>query len=389
MHHRFSLLAGALLLLILLTVSGSAMAELARIVTPGGPVKMRKKPSSKASVVVQVPNNSFVELDEAGEEWCHVTYKGRSGYIMTDYVITAASQADSPLALSYAPQTPSVGCRMDFTAVCEGAVAYRYTLAIGSGKAITSEKVPYDSVSFRPRQSGISCLEVTAWYADGSEITNQLYFEIAPEDVSCQTESIADTFVVFSQKDGWWQDKKYRSSDLDTSGCAIFTLAHALQHMGFTTSADRPEELAVRYAFCLVDGGTLNSTLIGRSAKNYGFSTKADLISSEREIVSRLEGGAMFTFAIVRGHIALIDGLSEDGTKVRIVDSAPSVTLERISGGSMYIPAADGAWQTVTAISEIPGARYYFETDQFGGLTYYLDLKYVARRGVRLIQPAH
>lgn len=388
MHRLIKCLSAVLLMLLLTAVSAAALAELGHVVTPGGPVKMRKKASAKSGLVTQVPNNSLVEVDEVGEEWCHITYRGKSGYIMREYIVTADDLNDSALVLTMTPETPSVGGVIDFQAACDGAVEYQYTLVIGSGKSIGGTKVPYDVVSFRPRKAGTACLEVTAWYPDGTSVTNQRYFEIADEDVSAGLENPAAGFVLYSQKDGWWLGKKYRTSTLDKSGCAIFTLAHALQLMGFTGAKDCPEQLAVDYAFCLVDGGTLNSTLIGRAAKNYGFSTKPDLINSAPEITSRLQDGDLFTFAIVSGHIALACGLSEDGTKVKIIDSAPATTLERIKNGSLYVQESDGTWREIHDIAEIPGAKYYFETDCFGGLTYYLDLKYVAKRGVRLIRPA-
>ena len=34
---------------------------------------------------------------------------------------------------------------------------------------------------------------------------------------------------VYSQRDGWWENVPYRKSNLSHSGCAIFTLSHALQ----------------------------------------------------------------------------------------------------------------------------------------------------------------
>ena len=51
------------------------------------------------------------------------------------------------------------------------------------------------------------------------------------------------------------------------------------------------------------------------------------------------------------------------------------------------------AWNWLNTISsavrmeDLPGARWYFETDDYGGLEYWLRLSYVARRGARLIQP--
>jgi len=52
----------------------------------------------------------------------------------------------------------------------------------------------------------------------------------------------------------------------------------------------------------------------------------------------------------------------------------------------MYLPDDAGGWKAITSLWDVPGARYYPETDQFSGMEYYLDLSYVASRGVRVIQ---
>ena len=94
-----------------------------------------------------------------------------------------------------------------------------------------------------------------------------------------------------------------------------------------------------------------------------------------------------FTFSIARGHIALVCGISEDGTMARVVDSAPSATYERIVDASLYYQMRSGAFRAALTLDDLPGARWYFETDEYGGLEYYLTMDYVAKRGVRLIQP--
>lgn len=385
-HHVARLLVMLTLVLLLVTLTGTALAEIARIITPGGPVKMRKKASAKASVVIQVPNNVYVDADEIGEEWTHITYKNKSGYVMTKYVVTASQLGQGMPQISMSPESPAVGSVIDFNVNDPDAVSFHYSLTYLNDKPVRSSEIPYSAVSYRPRKSGICCLEVTATHADGSTLTNQYFFEVRSEDVSAQLEALSDEPFIFSQKDGWWLDKKYRTSTLDQSGCAIFTLSHALQMLGRTKDSERPENLATAYAFCLVDGGTLNATLIGRAAKNYGFTTRSELIESEKDIAARFDKGALFSFSIVRGHIALACGLSEDGTKVRIIDSAPDATMERITNASLYLPAEDGSWHAIQSLADIPGERYYFETGCFGGATYYLDLSYVAKRGARLIQ---
>ena len=95
----------------------------------------------------------------------------------------------------------------------------------------------------------------------------------------------------------------------------------------------------------------------------------------------------MFSFSIARGHIALICGITEDGAMVRVADSAPFATFDRIVNDSLYYQTRSGGFRAATCMEDLPGARWYFETDDYGGLEYWLRLSYVARRGARLIQP--
>ena len=189
----------------------------------------------------------------------------------------------------------------------------------------------------------------------------------------------------FSQSSGYWKDKKYGASTLEHSGCAIFALSHALQCMGYEGDAIQPEALAKKYAFCLRDGGTVNATLVGNAGDDLGFKTRYDLYTNLSSICSKMEEGAVFSFAIVSGHIAMVAGQSADGSMMRIIDSAPSATWERIQNARLYRQTADGSFVPVESLGEL--APYYVENDAYGGAEYWLEADYVARRGVRLIQP--
>lgn len=194
-------------------------------------------------------------------------------------------------------------------------------------------------------------------------------------------------FVLYSQCDGFWKDKPYRYSTLEHSGCAIFALAHALQMLGYEGEEITPQALADTYAFCLLEGGTMNSTLIGHAGDDFGFKTRYELYHNLGDILSRMDRGAVYSFGVVSGHIAMVAGVSEDKTKFRIIDSAPSATLERIKGGQIYYQNESGAFVPVSDLADFPGSVYYIETNSFGGLEYYLDAGYVSRQGVRLILP--
>ena len=364
----------------------AALAEYGRVSTPKGPVKVRKSASTKAKLVGEIPNNTILEIDEIGEEWCHVLYLGKEGYVMTKF-LAIPSEAENGLAIRLSADELALGEALEVHAEAEGAESYTYRLLSGARGKVKSEPVPYDTVWARPAVKGLYSVEVTAHTASG-DITGEAFFRVGDAAGATADAPDADGFTLYSQRDGWWIDKRYGESDLSTSGCAIFTLSHALQLLGYQGEEIRPETLAKRYAFCLVDGGTLNETLIGRSGKNFGFSTKADLINDIGKIQAEFNAGAVFTFSIVKSHIALAAGMSPDGAMIRIIDSAPSVTLERIKDQQLFVENGEGGFRPVEDLSEIPGARYYFDTASFGGLSYYLRTEYVARRGVRLIKPA-
>ena len=273
-----------------------------------------------------------------------------------------------------------VGDVVDLQIADEKDVTCIYTVFL-DGQKIYQSKEPdtHMNVSYRPREAGNYEIRADLTYKSGEtrQLTAAFTVEPGPEQ----------TGGPYSQRDGWWKDKTYRKSNLDAAGCAIFTLSHALHRMGIEGEDSEPAPLAVKYALCLVKGGTSNVWLIREAAEQFTFQTQADLLTNKNEIVREFRDGAMFSFSIVLGHIALAADLSEDGKMVEIVDSAPGVTLERIKKASMYYRNEKGEYVAFTDLSQVPGTRYYLETQQWGGLTYYLDLDYVARRGVRLIKP--
>ena len=273
-----------------------------------------------------------------------------------------------------------VGDVVDLQIADETDVTCIYTVFLNGQKIYQSKEADtHLKVSYRPREAGNYEIRADLTYQNGE--TRQLTAAFAVEPGPEQTGG------PYSQRDGWWKDKAYRNSNLDAAGCAIFTLSHALHRMGIEGEDSEPAPLAVKYALCLVKGGTSNVWLIREAAEQFTFQTQADLLNSKSEIIREFRDGAMFSFSIVLGHIALAADLTDDGKMVEIVDSAPGVTLERIKKANMYYRNEKGEYVAFTDLSQVPGARYYLETQQWGGLTYYLDLDYVVRRGVRLIKP--
>lgn len=77
-----------LLLSILLLFSATfALAEHAKVQTPGGWLNMRAKPSTKSAPLEQIPNHATVTyLGQTDDTWSQITYKGVTGYVQTRFL---------------------------------------------------------------------------------------------------------------------------------------------------------------------------------------------------------------------------------------------------------------------------------------------------------------
>ena len=53
----------------------------------GGSVNMRSKPSTSGSLIVRVPNGSHVEVIGESGEWCNIKYNGKTGWMMSKYLL--------------------------------------------------------------------------------------------------------------------------------------------------------------------------------------------------------------------------------------------------------------------------------------------------------------
>ena len=62
------------------------VAQAKVIATSGGSVNMRSKPSTNASIVMQVKIGTIVDVYEKGDDWCRVGYDGKTGYMMTKFL---------------------------------------------------------------------------------------------------------------------------------------------------------------------------------------------------------------------------------------------------------------------------------------------------------------
>ena len=285
--------------------------------------------------------------------------------------------------LSCVPENPAVGDTIDVTVSAgPGAVSVIYTLTANGKTVFSGKEDPHFVAAFRPRQEADYELRAAVVYADGTRETAETFLT-----VSGMAEEQADSGIIYNQKDGWWKNKSYAKSTMDQSGCAIFALSHALQRMGYTGSDVLPEAMGIAYANCLSVDGTRNGRLITQASEVYHFVTQEDLLERVSDIADGLKNGDMYSFGIVIGHIALADGISENGKMVHVTDSAPSATFERIKNASLYYQNEQGQFIAAKSLEEMPGFRWFFETSSCGGLEYYLEIGYTARRGLRLIRP--
>ena len=307
--------------------------------------------------------------------------------------LLCCSSASADVEITFTPENPRLGDYVDVTVTPgrEGAQGVRYTLTTPEG-TVCKEKdaTEHYTASFRPREEAEYTLTATVVYGKRDEESASVSI---PVSGTAPTQEGAD--VVYSQKDGWWHSVIYRPKKpietLEKGGCAIFSLSHILQRLGFSGEDVLPENLCVKNSRFYIPGrGTDNPGLIQQASKDYGFTTQEDLIETEKGVADCLKRGDLLTFMIVTGHIAMADGISEDGQYVHIVDSATGATFERKdkwkTKGHIFYQEADGSFKEAMSADELPGIRWFFETEDYCGMTYWMDLHYCAHQGMRLVR---
>ena len=305
-----------------------------------------------------------------------------SALLLLTIACGAMAEGEGDPRLSAEPAEAAVGDIVDVKVEAEGARSVVWSLWNEGEAVFEGKEDSHLTAAFRPRQEGEYTVFAEVTFEDGSTVRAETRVRVTGMAKETQGPE-----TVYSQKDGWWKDKAYSSrSELETAGCAIFTLSHALQRMGWTGEDIAPENLAETYQNCYTKNGTAVARLITLASEDYGYKTKNALQKEASTLREGLRNGDYYSFGIVIGHIALMTGIDEAAGKVRVVDSAPSATFERIKKGDIYY-LQDGEYVKAADPGEIPGARYYFETRYYGGLEYYMDLSYCARRGGRLIRP--
>lgn len=308
------------------------------------------------------------------------------GYVPLSAISTWREEPDPALGevlharLTAQKENDAPGVPADLTLVApEGAVL---TLSVERDGETLLRDVPLAErmFSYLPRESGAYRVSVHAAMADGREIGCMTSFTVSGD--------AAQDSPVYSQKSGGWKSVKYGRSQMEQSGCAIFAVSHALELLGLGDGENNlPGALAAAYPMYLTDSGTVTSGLVNAAARDFGFKTMEDKIHKPDKIAQEFERGAVFSFSVCKGHIALAAALDAEYGMVKILDSAPSATFARIENAQLYVKAEDGEYRAAQSLWDIPGARYYPETGEFGGLTYYLTMDYCAKRGLRLMRP--
>ena len=303
-------------------------------------------------------------------------------------LLLRAAFALGDVSVSFTPAAPRAGDNVDVTVTADGGdvKGVRYRLSMGEKTIVQGRKdEKRTSASFRPRAEGVYTLEVTVTLSG-----NRTETASAAIPVSGTAPVQRGRDVIYSQKDGWWHKKVYSKDygrTLESSGCAVFAVSHALQRLGIEDDAALPEILAYDYHRCYIEGvGTGTEALVTQTGLDFGFETAHEPVRAEDELFSFLRRGDLFCLGIVKNHVVLADGIDEESRRVHIVDSAPGATFSKLKSTPAYIRTEGDGWQAIRSADEIPGIRWYFETSQFGGAGYWLDLKDCAARGMRLIR---
>jgi len=307
--------------------------------------------------------------------------------------LLCCASASAEVAISFTPENPRLGDYIDVTVTPgrEGAQGVRYKLTTPEG-TVCDEKdaTEHYTASFRPREEAEYTLTATVVYGKKDEESASVTIPVSGVAPVQQ-----GTDVVYSQKDGWWHSVIYRPKKpvetLEKGGCAIFSLSHILQRLGFSGEDVLPENLCVKNSRFYIPGrGTDNPGLILQASKDYGFTTQDDLIETEKGVADCLKRGDLLTFMIVTGHIAMADGISKDGQYVHVVDSATGATFERKdrwkTKGHIFYQKEDGSFTEAMSADELPGIRWFFETEDYCGMAYWMDLHYCAHQGMRLVR---
>jgi len=304
------------------------------------------------------------------------------------FLVLPLLSASAEVSVRVSPESPRVGDVVEVAVIVSGeeATGVRYRLLLDGEPVFQSKNPdPHFSSAFRPRSEGLFTLEVTAFSGKTALSSAAVDFPVsghAPEE--------AGPDVIYSQYDGWWKNKIYtldKKHTLESSGCALFALSHALQRMGIASDQILPEGLAALFPRMYVEGvGTSTEALIRQAALYFGFQTLHDPVHDLSEIRDAFRRGDFFSFGFVKGHVVLAAALDEDAGMVRVLDSALGVTFSRKGNLPLYTRLSDGTYAEVSSPEDLPGARWFFVNGAWSGGEYWMNLSDCAKKALRLIR---
>ena len=303
-------------------------------------------------------------------------------------LLSPGFSARGEVSVAFSPSAPRAGELVEVTVSCDASdvrgVVYRL---MSGGKTLSRSKSPQQHFTafFRPRLEREYVLEVTA--VCGGNVTEITTVSI-PVSGTAPPEMGPD--VIYSQRDGWWKDKKYsveHNRTVESSGCAVFALSHALQRMGYTGESVLPDQLAYTYHKCYIEGtGSSIEALVTQAALDFGFLTFHKTVTDRQEITAFFRRGDLFVLGIVKGHAALADRMDESAGMVHIVDSAPGTSFSKFGRTEVFVREEDGSYRQVSSPEELPGIRWYLENSDYGGAEYWLRLESCAGLNLRILR---
>lgn len=104
----------------------SSMGSTATVI--GGRLKMRTDPSTKSAIITFIPNGSTVTVESNNGDWCAISYDGKTGYVMSEFL-----SPDN--RMDYIPVEPPFGNAVAVYLTPEMAIALRDELnrVLGGG----------------------------------------------------------------------------------------------------------------------------------------------------------------------------------------------------------------------------------------------------------------
>ena len=66
--------------------TASALADSALVVTPKGPLNLRKSPTTNSNRIASIPNGTVIEVLDVDGDWAKATYNEKTGFVMTKFL---------------------------------------------------------------------------------------------------------------------------------------------------------------------------------------------------------------------------------------------------------------------------------------------------------------